>query len=73
MVRQLVKTARMRGDAKTVLKSTPPVSAILAARGRSGRGERVPGEGNDPDPVRDVIEPVPIRDPAPRAGRPSPA
>ena len=32
MVRQLVKTAQMRGDAKTVLKSMPLVSAIVAVR-----------------------------------------
>ena len=84
MVRQLVKTARMLGDAKTVLKSTPLVSAIVAARRRRGQGGcvlvrksgaepviRVLAEGDDPYLVHDVIEPASSRDPAPRTGRPS--
>ena len=86
MVRQLVKTARLRGDAKTVLKSTPLVSATVAARRRPGQGGCVPvrtpgtepvmgvlAEGDDPSLVPDVIEAASSRDPAPRAGRPSPA
>ena len=84
MAPQLLKTVRMRGDAKTVLRSTPLVRAIVAAERRLGQGggalvrksgtarlARLLAEGDDPHLVRDVIEPS--QDPAPRAGRPSPA
>jgi phosphomannomutase len=85
MVPRLLKTVRMRADAKTVLKSTPLVSAIVAAQRRLGQGGRVlvrkSGtesvirllvEGDDPYLVRDVIEPASSQGPAPRAGRPRP-
>jgi len=65
MAPQLLKTVRMRGDAKTVLRSTPLVSALVVIR--------LLAEGDDPYLVRDVIEPASSRGPAPGEGRPNPA
>jgi phosphoglucosamine mutase len=82
---QHLKTLRMRAEAKTVLKSTPLMSAILAAQRRLCQGGRalvrksgtepvirVLVECDDPYLVRDVIEPASSQGPAPRAGRPRP-
>jgi hypothetical protein len=52
-------------DAKTVLKSTPLVSAIVAAQRRLGQGGRVLVR-------KSGTEPVSSQDPAPRAGLPRP-
>ena len=70
-VPQLLKNVRVRGDAKTVLKSSALVSAIAAAEEQLGQGGRVLvrksgtepvirvlAEGDDPDLVRRVVDQI---------------